>query len=96
VEPNAAMLAYSLAIMRPSRHLRSWPQHRSCGGMSKLHDIVDWIGGYPFEVTKPEENVFYFKDRGFDLIGTTTCAGETGCNEYVSRKEGVRTFTPAN
>ena len=27
-------------------------------GMSIYHDWVDWLGGYPFEVAKPEDIVF--------------------------------------
>ncbi len=76
-------LAFSVSTLQPSRYVRSWTQYRRCRGMSKWHDIVDWVGGYPFEVAKPEEIVFYFKDRGFELVGMTTCAGEAGCNEYV-------------
>src|SRR6185503_11060092 len=32
---------------------------RSARGMSYWHDLIDWIGGYPFEVAKPEE-IFQF------------------------------------
>ncbi|MGH8511739.1 MAG: hypothetical protein ACREU9_02645 [Gammaproteobacteria bacterium] len=28
-------------------------------GMSYWHDLIDWIGGYPFEVAKPEEIFFH-------------------------------------
>ena len=28
----------------------SWTQYRSSRGMSRWHDLVDWVGGYPFEV----------------------------------------------
>ena len=48
--------------------------------MSLWHDAVDWVGGYPFEVAKPEEIFdFYFK-RGFHLVRLTTQAGDLGCN----------------
>jgi 2-polyprenyl-3-methyl-5-hydroxy-6-metoxy-1,4-benzoquinol methylase len=55
-------------------------------GMSSWHDMVDWVGGYPFEVSKPEEVFYFFKARGFSLIELKTCAGELGCNEYVFEK----------
>ena len=60
---------------------------RSSGsGMSRWHDMVDWVGGYPFEVSKPEEVFIFFRERGFLLVELKTCAGELGCNEYVFRR----------
>jgi len=51
--------------------------------MSRRHDLIDWVGGYPFEVAKPEE-VFTFVHRlGFELIHIKTTGGGIGCNEYV-------------
>lgn len=54
-------------------------------GMSRSHDLIDWVGGYPFEVAKPEE-VFAFVHRlGFELRHLKTTGGGLGCNEYVFR-----------
>ncbi|MFG1686366.1 class I SAM-dependent methyltransferase [Nonomuraea sp. NPDC049269] len=52
-------------------------------GMSAHHDLVDWIGGFPFEVAAPEEIFGVLRRRGFDLRYLKTCAGGYGCNEYV-------------
>lgn len=52
-------------------------------GMSVWHDLVDWVGGYPFEVAKPEEIFDFYRRKRFELIKLKTCAGEIGCNEYV-------------
>ena len=76
-------LAFSIATLQPSRYVRSWTQYRRVRGMNKWRDLVDWIGGLPFEVAKPEEIIFFFRNRAFELRGLTTCAGEIGCNEYV-------------
>ncbi len=52
-------------------------------GMSRRHDLIDWVGGYPFEVAKPEE-VFTFVHRlGFELRHLKTVGGGLGCNEFV-------------
>jgi 2-polyprenyl-6-hydroxyphenyl methylase/3-demethylubiquinone-9 3-methyltransferase len=51
--------------------------------MSARHDLVDWVGGYPFEVAKPEQVFEFMRDRGFELRYLKTCAGRLGCNEYV-------------
>lgn len=52
-------------------------------GMSFKHDLVDWVGGYPFEVAKPEQIFDFLRRRGFELRHLKTCAGGLGCNEYV-------------
>jgi 2-polyprenyl-6-hydroxyphenyl methylase/3-demethylubiquinone-9 3-methyltransferase len=68
--------------------LRSWRESdRSfMRGMSVWRDIVDWVGGLPFEVAKPEEIFVFFRDRGFELEQMVTCAGGHGCNEFVFRR----------
>ena len=55
-------------------------------GMSLWHDMIDWLGGYPFEVAKPEAVFHFFRDRGFYLESLKTCGGRMGCNEFVFRR----------
>jgi 2-polyprenyl-3-methyl-5-hydroxy-6-metoxy-1,4-benzoquinol methylase len=52
-------------------------------GMSARHDLVDWVGGYPFEVATPEQVFDFMRERGFELRHLKTCAGGIGCNEFV-------------
>jgi 2-polyprenyl-3-methyl-5-hydroxy-6-metoxy-1,4-benzoquinol methylase len=68
--------------MVKGRPLRTW---RSYGGrgMDARRDVVDWVGGYPFEVARPEEIFVFFRTRGFELRQLKTCAGGHGCNEFV-------------
>ncbi|QTA81896.1 SAM-dependent methyltransferase [Desulfonema limicola] len=51
-------------------------------GMDLWHDIVDWIGGYPFETAKFQEIEDFFQDKGFKLIRSNPRNG-IGCNEFV-------------
>jgi 2-polyprenyl-6-hydroxyphenyl methylase/3-demethylubiquinone-9 3-methyltransferase len=55
-------------------------------GMSVWHDLVDWVGGYPFEVAKPEQILDFYRERGFLLQRLKTDTGH-GCNEYVFQKQ---------
>lgn len=62
---------------------RSYRDYRGSRGMSLWHDWLDWLGGYPFEVAKPEAILEFLLERGFSLRRLTTCGGSTGCNEYL-------------
>jgi 2-polyprenyl-6-hydroxyphenyl methylase/3-demethylubiquinone-9 3-methyltransferase len=57
-------------------------------GMHLWYDLVDWVGGYPFEVAKPEAVLRALGSRGFQLQDLTTCGGDLGCNEYWFRRDG--------
>jgi 2-polyprenyl-6-hydroxyphenyl methylase/3-demethylubiquinone-9 3-methyltransferase len=50
--------------------------------MSLFHDWRDWLGGYPFEVAKPEDVERRLGANGFMLQRETLTAG-LGCNEFV-------------
>ena len=63
-------------------NIKNYASH-SLRGMNYWHDIVDWIGGYPFEVAKPEELFDFYSKKGFILIVLRTRGGSSGCNEFV-------------
>jgi 2-polyprenyl-6-hydroxyphenyl methylase/3-demethylubiquinone-9 3-methyltransferase len=65
------------------RPLEAWRNVRKERGMSAWRDLIDWVGGYPFEVAKPESILDFYLRRGFALVRLTTCGGSLGCNEYV-------------
>jgi 2-polyprenyl-6-hydroxyphenyl methylase/3-demethylubiquinone-9 3-methyltransferase len=65
---------------------RTWKNYYKQRGMSPWYDIIDWIGGYPFEVAKPEEVVNFFSKKGFKLEKIKTCGRGHGCNEFIFRK----------
>jgi len=68
----------------------SWRHYAddSIRGMSPWYDLIDWVGGLPFEVAKPEELLDFYRARDFELVYLKTCAGGIGCNEFVFRKPG--------
>ncbi|HEV2424638.1 MAG TPA: class I SAM-dependent methyltransferase [Terriglobia bacterium] len=45
-------------------------EYRRRRGMSIIHDWLDWLGGYPFEVAAPERVVGFYARRGFRLAKT--------------------------
>lgn len=52
-------------------------------GMSFYYDVVDWIGGYPYEYASKKEIVDFVKKRGLKLTKFVPAEVPTGCNEYV-------------
>jgi 2-polyprenyl-3-methyl-5-hydroxy-6-metoxy-1,4-benzoquinol methylase len=52
-------------------------------GMHWWNDLVDWVGGYPFEVAKPEAVFNFCHSRGFTLVYMTTQGGGHGCNHFT-------------
>ena len=67
--------------------LRMWKKVKRTRGMDPWRDVVDWIGGYPFEVARPEEILAFYRDKGFELRRMITCRGRLGCNEFVFKKK---------
>jgi 2-polyprenyl-3-methyl-5-hydroxy-6-metoxy-1,4-benzoquinol methylase len=62
---------------------RRYTEYRGGRGMSVWHDWIDWLGGYPFEVAKPEQILDFFHARGLVLTRLATAGGSPGCNEFV-------------
>lgn len=64
-----------------------YTEYKKTRGMSVIHDWFDWLGGYPFEVAKPEEIFQFYRDKGFILENLITCGGGLGNNQFVFRKQ---------
>ncbi|MSO64498.1 MAG: hypothetical protein EXQ85_01615 [Alphaproteobacteria bacterium] len=57
-------------------------------GMSPWRDLLDWLGGYPFEVAKPEAVVAFCRARALSPVRVVTVGGRHGCNEFVFMRAG--------
>lgn len=71
------------AILKP---FSTWTDYRRNRGMSPHRDVVDWVGGFPFEVSTPENVFKFYRNKGYSLTMLKTCGGGLGCNEYVFKK----------
>jgi SAM-dependent methyltransferase len=72
-----------LVRLRNPLPFAEWSARKQERGMSYWHDLVDWVGGYPFEVAQPEEIFNRLNCNGHSLRYLTTQAGGYGCNEFV-------------
>ena len=85
VPTEARSAAKALLRGRPFDYVREWTGYSANRGMSKWRDIIDWVGGYPYEAAKADELFHFFRDRGFAL-DKMRCDGGLGCHELVFRK----------
>lgn len=83
---EAKSLIRSVVKGRPGEYIRTWTQYKQIRGMSHWHDLIDWVGGYPYEVAKPEEIFDFYRARGFTLTKLKCGAVGLGCNEFVFQK----------
>jgi len=81
--PYFAARGLIIDLVRGRSPAARYREYRTSRGMSLVHDWKDWLGGYPFEVAKPEEVFEFCRSRGFSLEKLTTCGGRFGCNEFV-------------
>ena len=77
-------LVKDFILLRPFHTIRKY--EGKTRGMTAWRDHIDWVGGYPFEVAKPEEIIDFYQARGFQLQKLKTCGGTLGCNEFVLRR----------
>jgi len=80
-----------VSLRNPLAPIGNWyreGRRRKHRGMHWWHDLVDWVGGYPFEVATPEAIFNFCHSRGFTLTYLTTQGGGHGCNEFVFVKCG--------
>jgi hypothetical protein len=80
------MVIHALYPTLPSIVLKLIQRRKYPRGMNAWHDLKDWLGGHPFEVSKPEQIFEFFKLKGYNLSKIRTVGGRLGCNEYVFRK----------
>jgi len=70
----AAVVKYVTTRQNPFRKER---------GMDFFCDVVDWLGGLPYEYASPDEVIAFLKQKGFKLEKMIPAKGWTGCNEFV-------------
>ena len=65
---------------------RKNPFKKQKRGMSFYYDVIDWVGGYPYEYAGSDEVINYVKNLGFKCIKYVKPVVPTGCNEFVFLK----------
>lgn len=81
------ILKYTLRLqpMKAISPLLSYRKNKR--GMSVLRDMIDWIGGFPFEFAAFNTLDCSLRSRGFKLVRGNR-ASSLGCHEMVFRRPG--------
>lgn len=76
--------AKAMLTLRPRAYFQTWTNYATDRrGMNHWRDVVDWVGGYPYEVSTPDEVFEFFKARGFILRKLNCGRVGLGCNQFV-------------
>jgi 2-polyprenyl-3-methyl-5-hydroxy-6-metoxy-1,4-benzoquinol methylase len=72
---------------KPFGYFSHWANYRNDRGMNRWYDIIDWVGGYPYEVAGPSALFNFYKERGFKVVAMKCDNVGLGCNEMVFQLE---------
>ena len=70
-----------IAMKNPFRRMRSFKRR----GMNWKHNVLDWLGGYPYEFASPDEIINFYSDRGVYCKKIANAYG-LACVEYLLKK----------
>lgn len=81
------MVWFFFAVIYVAKFLVTWknPMNKE-RGMNFYYDVVDWVGGFPYEYASKEEITDFMKERNFKLIDFFKSPTATGCYEFVFEK----------
>jgi 2-polyprenyl-3-methyl-5-hydroxy-6-metoxy-1,4-benzoquinol methylase len=63
--------------------LKRYSRRKDPRGMAFWPDLLDWLGGYPFEVASAKAVSDFFSSRGFDLRRLKDVGRASGNHEFV-------------
>jgi 2-polyprenyl-6-hydroxyphenyl methylase/3-demethylubiquinone-9 3-methyltransferase len=66
----------------PQRYLKMWTEYKKSRGMSRWHDMIDWLGGYPYEFASARQLVEFYERDGYRLRKLAPNDGY-GCHQLV-------------
>lgn len=80
-----------VAILYPAIYCAKWLVSggnalKQSRGMDFYYDVVDWVGGYPYEYAGDEEVKELLEPLGFKLDRFVPATVPTGCNQFVFKR----------
>lgn len=83
------LFVYSFVpVIYVAKFLVTWKNPlKSKRGMDFYYDVIDWVGGYPYEYASKEEVIKFVENLGFKCLRSIDATVPTGCNEFVFQKK---------
>jgi 2-polyprenyl-3-methyl-5-hydroxy-6-metoxy-1,4-benzoquinol methylase len=78
------VLRYTVKL-KPMTAIRPILDYKKRRGMSVMHDLIDWMGGFPYEFASYETLDDFMKARNLRLVRGSR-AKSLGCHEMVFRR----------
>lgn len=78
------ILKYTI-LLKPMDAIRPLIDYKKNRGMTIFHDMIDWIGGFPFEYASYERLKNFYTSKGFQYVKGNK-ASSLGCHELVFKK----------
>jgi SAM-dependent methyltransferase len=75
------VLRFMLRRLKRFQNPLAWNEKKR-RGMTRYHDIVDWLGGLPYETATEDEVVRFMRKRGL-ILERIDAHKEGGCSSYV-------------
>lgn len=76
---------YLLVFVRYKKPFEFLENFKKKRGMNFRNDLIDWLGGYPYEFASPEEIFDFYKNKGLSLIKMRT-TNSIGNNSFLFKK----------
>jgi 2-polyprenyl-6-hydroxyphenyl methylase/3-demethylubiquinone-9 3-methyltransferase len=57
-------------------------------GMDFWFDVIDWVGGYPYQYATYREVESFVTNQGFEMRRYISATVPTGCNQFVFDRIG--------
>ena len=73
---------FALLLVHGRNPFATMKEYKKKRGMNWKTDLIDWLGGYPYEYATPSEIFLFFKKRGFQLVNLQT-TNYKGCNQFL-------------
>lgn len=84
----SALKGLAVDLIQGNNPLARYGGHHARRGMAFWPNLLDWLGGYPFEVAKPGTIFVLYKKKNFALVNLRAEGRGHGCNEFVFERRG--------
>jgi SAM-dependent methyltransferase len=54
-------------------------------GMDFMHNVIDWVGGYPYEYASIPDTIDQLEALGMSVVRLVPATVPTGCNEFICK-----------